>query len=59
MGAKIIAEARSVAQGIHRDLARTMTVDEIREALGEEVAPSGGGGSHTDANVDNLLDDVL
>lgn len=59
VGAKIIAEARSVAQSIHRDLARSMTVDEIREALGEEVAPSGGGGNHASEDVDNLLDDVL
>ena len=36
-----------------------MTPDEVREAIGDEVSPSAGGGSHTDANVDNLLDDVL
>ena len=58
IGRKIIAEARRCSEGIYRDLARSMTPDEVREAIGEEVAPSGGG-SHTDANVDNLLDDVL
>jgi len=58
VGAKIIAEARNVSNGIHRDLARPMTVDEVREAIGDEVAPSAGG-SHTSEDVDNLLDDVL
>jgi hypothetical protein len=58
VGAKIIAEARNVSSGIHRDLARPMTVDEVREAIGDEVAPSAGG-SHTSEDVDNLLDDVL
>ncbi len=59
IGRKIIAEARRVADGIYRDLARSMTPDEVREAIGEEVASSGGSGSHTAADVDNLLDDVL
>ena len=60
VGRKILAEARRCSEGIYRDLARSMTPDEVREAIGEEVSPSGsGGGSHTDANVDNLLDDVL
>lgn len=57
IGRKIIAEARNVASTIHRDLARTMTPDEVREAIGEEVA--GSAGSHADENVDALLDDVL
>jgi hypothetical protein len=59
VGRKIIAEARRCSEGIYRDLARSMTPDEVREAIGDEVSPSAGGGSHTDANVDNLLDDVL
>jgi len=59
VGRKIIAEARRVADDIYRDLARSMTPDEVREAIGEEVASSGGSGSHTAADVDNLLDDVL
>ena len=56
---KIIAEARSIASGIHRDLARSMTVDEVKEAIGDEVEPSGGGDNHTSEDVDNLLNDVL
>ena len=60
VGQKIIAEARSVASNIHRDLARVMTLDEIREAIGDDVSPMGGGGeNHAAADVDSLLDDVL
>jgi hypothetical protein len=58
---KIKADIRGVAANIHRDLARDLTVDEVREALGEEVeTPSGQkGGSHAAKDVDNLLKDVL
>jgi len=57
VGAKILEEARGIATGIHRDLARNMTVDDVRDALGEEFASPVG--DHAAKNVDDLLDDVL
>lgn len=59
VGAKIVAEARSVAANIHRDLARVMTADEVREALGEDMGVGGSDEDHASADVDSLLDDVL
>jgi len=57
VAAKIIKEAAQIAEGIHRDLARPMTVDEVREGLGEDVASPTG--NHAAADVDDLLDGVL
>jgi len=58
VGEKILAAANQVAEGIHRDLARDMTVDQIRESLGQDVeTPTGG--SHTATDVDELLNDVI
>jgi hypothetical protein len=57
---KIRRDVAAVAQGIKRDLARDMTVDEILSAMGQEPSsPSGSSGSHAAADVDNLLDEVL
>ena len=56
VGAKILADARSVAQNIHNELARNLSVDEVREKLGGE--PSSPTGNHSDKNVDDLLDGI-
>lgn len=61
---KILADAKGVAGNIHRELARDLTVDEIREKLGDDVeGPVNGGGTGTTANtakdVDNLLEGLL
>ena len=57
VAAKILKEARQITEGIQRDLARPMTVDEVREGLGEDVASPTG--NHAAADVDDLLDGVL
>jgi hypothetical protein len=55
---KILAEARAHAQNIHAEMARDMTIDQIREAMGEEVdTPTGS--SHAAKDVEDLLNDVL
>ena len=57
---KILKDIKGVAANIHRDLARDLTVDQVREALGEDVdTPTGGSGNHASKNVDDLLDGVL
>lgn len=59
---RIMAEAKTIADGIHRELARDLTVDEIREKLGGEAeTPVNGGGAvaNTSKEVDNLLDGLL
>ena len=56
VGMKIVSEARAVASNIHGELARHMTVDEVREKLGGE--PSSPTGNHADANVDSMLDGI-
>ena len=56
VGRKILAEARSVAENIHGELARKFTLDEVREKLGGE--PSSPTGNHSDKNVDELLDGI-
>ena len=58
IGKRILSEARKVGENIHRDLARTMTVDEVKEKLGMDVA-SPTGSSHAAKDVDDLLNDVL
>jgi hypothetical protein len=57
--AKILSDIKSVAANINRDLARDLTVDQIKEALGEEVDSPTGGSNHASQNVDDLLDGVL
>lgn len=56
VGRKILAEARSVAENIHGELARKYTLDEVREKLGGE--PSSPTGNHSDKNVDELLEGI-
>lgn len=54
---QILADVNRVAEGMQRSLAREMTVDDIREALGETVdSPTG---SHSATDVGNMLDDLL
>jgi len=54
---KILADVKGVTASIRDELARKMTVDEIREKLGE--TPGTPTGSHGAKDVDALLDDVL
>jgi len=59
---KILADVRAVSESIHREMARDLTIDQIKEALGESVeTPTGSSSSssHASKNVDDLLDDVL
>lgn len=57
---RIRADILAAAQNIQRDLARDLTVDQIKEALGEEVdTPTEGKKSHAADNVDDLLDGVI
>ena len=56
---KIAAEVKSAAQNIRRDIGRELTIDQIKEALGEEVEGPTGGGSHASKDVDDLLDDLV
>lgn len=59
VGAKILAEARSVAEGIHNDLARKMTVDEVREKLGLDSAAPTTTGNHASKDLDKMLDGII
>jgi hypothetical protein len=58
---KIFAEVRALSENIHREMARDLTIDQIKEALGESVeTPTGSsGGSHSAKNVDDILGNVL
>ena len=58
IGKRILGDARKIADNLHRDLARNMTVDEVKEKLGFDVA-SPSGNSHAAKDVDDLLNDVL
>jgi len=56
IGANILAEARQMAEGIQGELARTLTLDEVREKLGgESSSPTG---NHAAKDVDALLDGI-
>ncbi len=57
VGQRIIADARKVANEIGREIGREMTVDEVREALGEEV--SSPTGNHASKDVDSMLDGII
>jgi|APSaa5957512622_1039677.scaffolds.fasta_scaffold41652_2 hypothetical protein len=58
--AKIFADAKGVISNIHSEMARDLTVDEIREKMGEDVGSAAGGSSgHAAKDVEELLDDVL
>jgi len=54
---QILADVERCAQSIHRDLARDLSVDDVREALGETLeSPTG---SHSATDVDDMLNDIL
>lgn len=54
---QILSDVNRVAEGINQSLARDLSVDQVREALGETLdSPTG---SHTSTDVDNLLSDIL
>ena len=55
----ILRDVRAVAENIQRDMARDLTIDQIKEALGEAVESPTGSSSHASQNVDDLLNDVL
>ena len=53
----ILSDVAKIADGMHRSLARDLSVDDVREALGETIeAPTGG---HEDTNMENMLSDIL
>lgn len=55
---RILKDVRALAQTIHGEMARDMTLDQVREAMGEEVdTPTGG--THAAKDVEDLLNDVL
>lgn len=52
----IMSDVTRIAEGLNRDMARDMSVDDVREALGETVeTPTG---NHSSSDVD-MLNDVL
>jgi len=56
---KIIAEARAMAKTMKDEMARDLTIDEIKEKLtGSSDTPTGTT-NHASKDVDELLDDVL
>lgn len=57
----IIAGVQQIAGNIQNDLARDLTLDKIRESLGQgTAAPTGrGGGAATTADIDDLISGVL
>ena len=57
---KIFADAKGVISSIHSEMARDLTVDEIKEKLGQDTGSAAGGSSgHAAKDVEELLDDVL
>lgn len=56
IGRRILADARAVAGNIHGEIARVLTVDEVREKLGGD--PSSPTGNHSSKNVDDMLDNI-
>jgi hypothetical protein len=57
IGAQILQKTQRVAEGLRRDLARELTLDEMREKLGDEI--SSPTGNHSAKDVDDLLNDVI
>lgn len=55
---EILSDVERCAEGIHRDLARDLSVDDVREALGETIE-SPTGSDHSATDVDDMLDDIL
>lgn len=56
VGRKIISDARLMANNINGELARSLSVDEVREKLGG--SPASPTGNHSSKNVDDLLDGI-
>lgn len=59
---RILADIRAVSENIHREMARDLTIDQIKEALGDSVETATGSSSsssHASKNVDDLLDNIL
>jgi hypothetical protein len=56
---QIIKDVRAVAETIHREMAQDLTIDQIREKLGEEVDGPSGSSNHASKDVEDLLNDVL
>ena len=60
---KIVAESKALAREMNNEMARDLTVDEIREKQsGESSSPKGGGGGssdHATKDVDALLDGMV
>ena len=59
MGLKIVQDAHKIALNIQRDMAQVLTMDQIREKLGEEVEGPTGTTGHASTDVDAILEDVL
>ena len=60
VGKKIIEEAHNLFNKIGREFGREMTVDEVREALGEEVSSSSSSSSSSSRgkSIERALDDL-
>jgi hypothetical protein len=60
LGAAILSQAQEIAQTIRTDMARELTLEQLREKMGGASAmPSGGAGGGAAENVDDLLDDLI
>lgn len=55
---KIVEQAKAVAEGIHREMARDLSIEEIRSLLGAEGAGPVGNNAAAQ-NVDAMLDNIL
>lgn len=60
IGKQIIADAKKIFENIGREFGREMTVDQVREALGEEVSSpaSSKGSSNNNKKMEDVLDDL-
>ena len=59
VAAAIVRDIKAVASTLHREMARDMTIDQVREALGEEVDGPTGTANHASKDVEDLLKNVL
>jgi len=56
---QILKSARAIGATIHAEMAREMTIDQIREKMGAEVSTPTGATTHAAKDVEDLLNDVL
>jgi hypothetical protein len=56
---KILEQVKAVAENIHREMARDLSLDEIRTMLGGEASGPVSSGSHAAKDVDSMLDSML